>query len=450
MIFSSATFIFLFLPLTFFLTLAAPKTLRNIILLIASLIFYAWGEPIYVLLMLFCGFTNYLFALHLQGNKKLLFWNIFFNIGLLALFKYSDFLISSLNGAFSLSLPLWGLPLPVGISFYTFQTMSYTIDVYRGVTQPQKNFFSLLLYITFFPQLIAGPIVVYKDIASQIEKRSMTRSDLAQGIERFVYGLAKKLIIANSAALMVDRLFALPDGGTLSSWVAALCYMIQIYFDFSGYSDMAIGMGRMFGFHFKENFLYPYTATSIVDFWRRWHISLSSWFLEYVYIPLGGNRKGVKREIFNKIFVFFLTGIWHGAAWTFVAWGLYHGAFLLMEKLFIKPAKWPKVLRHIYTLLVVTVGFVLFRAETFSQGFTFIGNMFRYAPTGVASLSTLVSLSTPYFLLTMAWGILFSAPVIRKLPLSRPGGYVISALLWILCLLSLSATTYNPFIYFRF
>ncbi|MDI9471859.1 MAG: MBOAT family protein [Tissierellia bacterium] len=450
MIFSSATFVFLFLPLTFVLTLIVPKYWRNAVLLIASLIFYAWGEPIFVLLMLFCGFVNYLFALHLKGDKKLLFWNVFFNIGLLAVFKYSDFLISTFNSIFSLSIPLLGLPLPVGISFYTFQTMSYTIDVYRREIPPQKNFFDLLLYITFFPQLIAGPIVVYKDIAEQIKNRRMTRKDVAQGIERFVYGLAKKLIIANSAALMVDKLFALKDGGTLSAWVAAVCYMLQIYYDFSGYSDMAIGMGQMFGFYFKENFHYPYTATSIVNFWRRWHISLSSWFLDYVYIPLGGNRKGVSREVTNKIFVFFLTGIWHGAAWTFIIWGLYHGFFLLLEKLFLKPEKWPKVLCHTYVIIVVMVGFVLFRSDTFLQAFTFIGNMFYYVPTGAASLSVVRSLSTPYFMFTMFWGILFSTPLIRKFHLNRPSGYIISAAVWILCLLTLSATTYNPFIYFRF
>lgn len=461
MVFSSPVFIFLFLPIVYLINLVIPKRFSNGFLLIFSLIFYAWGEPLYVFLMIFSGLINYLLALSINGQtgkrKIILIFAVIFNIGILGLFKYADFLILTINGLLRTSLPLLNLPLPIGISFYTFQTMSYVFDVYNNETAVQKNYFSLLLYITFFPQLIAGPIVQYHDIARQIESRFVTLDNTVHGLRRFVVGLSKKVLLANAMAVIADRLFALPNSeiSTVVAWIASIAYLFQIYFDFSGYSDMAIGMGEMFGFHFKENFNYPYIATSVQDFWRRWHISLSSWFRLYVYIPLGGNRKGKNRAMFNRVFVFFLTGLWHGASWTFVVWGLYHGLFLLLEQTVLHVRQWPVIVQRLYTLLVVLIGFVIFRAETFGQSLIFIQSMFAFTSASALASKELMILITPFTTVMFAISVIASTPLLKNIKGYDVGwtsvlSYGFTIVLWIACLLSLAANTYNPFIYFRF
>ena len=474
MVFSSPLFLFLFLPLIYLLHLAGPKWLRNSLLLVASLIFYGWGEPVFVLVMIASAMANYLLARaldhawqkqNLAGRRFWLAATVVCNIGLLAVFKYADFLISAINQVFMTSIPLTGIPLPIGISFFTFQAMSYVLDVYRHETPVQKRCDHLLLYISFFPQLIAGPIVKYHDVADQITSRHLSLADTAPGIRRFIVGLAKKLLLANLAGQIADQVFALPDASLMTavSWLGAITYMLQIYFDFSGYSDMAIGLGHMFGFTFKENFNYPYSAASMQDFWRRWHISLSTWFKEYLYIPLGGNRKGSTRAGINRVIVFFFTGLWHGAAWTFVAWGFYHGFFLLLESFrIIKPDKLWRPLRHFYTLLVVLIGFVLFRADTLRQFGAFCQSMFiDLQASSPAGWRVLMENLTPGMLILLPAAMLSALPILpwlkRKLASSRlpqtwseGSGYVLSLLLLALCLLALSAATYNPFIYFRF
>jgi alginate O-acetyltransferase complex protein AlgI len=462
MVFSSPVFIFLFLPIVYLINLVLPKRFSNGFLLLFSLIFYAWGEPLYVFLMIFSGLINFLLTLSMKEDsykrKIVLIIAIIFNIGLLGLFKYADFLILTINGVLKTSLPLLNLPLPIGISFYTFQTMSYVFDVYNHETSVQRNYFSLLLYITFFPQLIAGPIVQYHDIARQIESRFVTLDKTAHGLRRFVVGLSKKVLLANAMAIIADTLYALPnaDISTVVAWVGAIAYLFQIYFDFSGYSDMAIGMGEMFGFHFKENFNYPYIATSMQDFWRRWHISLSSWFRLYLYIPLGGNRKGKARAMFNRIFVFFLTGLWHGASWTFVVWGLYHGIFLLLEQTVLQVQQWPKIVQRMYTLLIVLIGFVIFRAESFTQSLIFIQSMFSFSSASALASKELMILITPLSILLLVISAIASTPIMKNIKVKTEGSiasmlsYGFTIVLWIACLLSLAANTYNPFIYFRF
>ena len=347
MVFSSPTFLFLFLPAVFLVNLLFRRSVRwsNVLLLLASLLFYAWGEPVCVLLMLFTTLVNYLAARAMaRFPAKRRFWcglAVVWSIGTLVFFKYTDFLIENLNGLFSLSLPLPHIALPIGISFFTFQAMSYVLDVYRGDARLSRNYFDVLLYIALFPQLIAGPIVKYHDVDEQLHQRTITVEKTASGFRRFCFGLAKKVLIANTLAMTADAVYALPleSVAAPAAWLGAVCYLFQIYFDFSGYSDMAIGLGLAFGFEFKENFHYPYVAGTMQEFWRRWHISLSTWFREYVYIPLGGNRKGKLRTGLNKLAVFFLTGLWHGASWNFAVWGLYHGGFLMLESYgALKPA----------------------------------------------------------------------------------------------------------------
>ncbi|TFG82077.1 MAG: MBOAT family protein [Erysipelotrichales bacterium] len=462
MVFSSPVFVFLFLPIVYLFNLALPKKFSNLFLLALSLLFYAWVEPLYVFLMILSGFVNYSLAIGMDQNRKLkksfLLAMIVFNIGILGLFKYGDFIILSINGFLGSDLHLLNLPLPIVISFYTFQTMSYMFDVYRDETPVQRNFFSLLLYITFFPQLIAGPIVKYHDIALEIKQRRVSLNGTALGLRRFIFGLSKKLLLANSMAVIADKLYALPnsDISTTIAWMAAIAYLFQIYFDFSGYSDMAIGMGEMFGFHFKENFNYPYISSSVQEFWRRWHMSLSSWFKLYVYIPLGGNRKGKGRALFNRILIFFLTGLWHGASWTFVLWGLYHGMFLLLEQTLLNVEKWPRPFRHFYTLLIVVIGFVIFRADNFTQALVFIRSMFSINTATAAGSAQLMILMTPSVFLLFGISIVASTPIKKFIQAKDPTvisnrlSYVLAFVLWFACLLSLSATTYNPFIYFRF
>ena len=477
MIFSSLVFLCIFLPTVFLLYTVLPwLRVRNGLLIAASLVFYAYGEPIYVLLMLFSAVLNYVCALLVSGGslarrRTFLVLAVIINLGILCAFKYTGFLVSSFNGVFQTQIPVPEIALPVGISFFTFQALSYVIDVYQKKVDVQKNFFRVLLYISFFPQLIAGPIVKYRDINEQIGSRKQDFRMIAEGLRRFVFGLAKKVLIANTMGQAADIIFGAETGGLniLAAWIGAIAYLFQIYFDFSGYSDMAIGLGKMFGFRFKENFEHPYGSASMQDFWRRWHISLSTWFKEYLYIPLGGNRKGKARTAFNRIVVFFCTGLWHGANWTFVLWGLYHGLFLLLEEYIPIIKKIPRWIAHLYTLLVVCVGFVLFRADNVWQGFMMIGQMFggfRFTGEG---LSLAVQQLTPWFLAMLAVAVFVAAPIrpIRNKLLSlrnRSGEgalsgkwiaaevvlYALAFVLLAWCILRLSGSTYNPFIYFRF
>lgn len=474
MVFSSLEFLCIFLPAVFLLYTVIPvHKVRNGLLIAFSLVFYAYGEPVYVLLMILSSLVNYLCALWIgksEKQKKLpLIIAIVFNLGTLVLFKYTGMFVTAFNSVTHLSVPVPEIVLPICISFYTFQALSYVIDVYRGEVGVQKNYFKVLLYISFFPQLIAGPIVKYRDIAEQIDNRSQSLEQIAQGLRRFVCGLAKKVLIANTMGQVADIIFAQSTSelGFLSAWLGAAAYLFQIYYDFCGYSDMAIGLGKMFGFTFKENFRYPYGARSVQDFWRRWHISLSTWFKEYLYIPLGGNRKGKARTALNRIIVFFFTGLWHGANWTFVLWGLWHGLFLLLEEYLPFLKKLPKVLGHIYTMLVVLLGFVVFRADTIGYGFGYIGRMFSFGSPGSYDMSLALRQLTPWFIFIFVIAVIGCAPIRPLSDKIRQKLYadgsastawrIVSVALYCLafaglffCILRLSPSGYNPFIYFRF
>ena len=494
MVFSSIIFLAVFLPITFILYYIpipfgekAGITYRNCILVIASLIFYAFGEPVYVFLMIGSVLLNYLFGCALgagedsglsKHRKLIVALSVIVNVSILGVFKYAGFFVSSLNSFFGLSIPVPKISLPIGISFFTFQAMSYVIDVYRDSTMRQKNFGKVLLYISFFPQLIAGPIVRYHDIDKQLTSRGRAgKADsekISAGLMRFSKGLAKKVIIANNMGFVADKVYALDIAqyGAGVAWMGAICYVFQIYFDFSGYSDMAIGLAKVFGFDFLENFDHPYSSISIKEFWRRWHISLSTWFKEYVYIPLGGNRKGKARTEINKFIVFFLTGFWHGANWTFIIWGLFHGLFLTLEDT-ILPIKrigakkdsehvswWGKFIRNIYVWLVVIVGFVFFRADSLSYAGQMLKQMFTGFGPAVGSrvaAGVVLEQATVYALIVFACALLFSYPVskavskrLSKKKAWEPVLMLGSMVLLLMCILSLASSAYNPFIYFRF
>lgn len=464
MVFSSMVFLCVFLPAVFVLHLLLPGIrAKNAMLVIASLIFYAYGEPVYFLLLIGSSLVNYGAAYIIgrcqKGRKTALASAVILNLGILIIFKYTGFIVETTNSVLGLSLPVPAVRMPIGISFFTFQAMSYVIDVYRGVTKAQRSFARVLLYISFFPQLIAGPIVKYHDIALEIDSRTVTTEGISQGVRRFIAGLSKKVLIANTMGLVADTLFnasQLQINGA-GAWVGALSYMLQIYFDFSGYSDMAIGLGWMFGFHFKENFNYPYISGSIREFWQRWHISLSGWFREYLYIPFGGNRKGKARTVLNKMIVFLFTGIWHGAAVNFIFWGIYHGCFLMLEEYIPaireKGGKVKSFFQHVYALLVVCIGFVFFRAETMSQGVFWVKEMFTGFGWNASAMSLVVQQLTPVYLLTLAAGIGASLPLSQRWK-KRKGYDAVTCLLSLaglaVCILSLAGGTYNPFIYFRF
>ncbi len=474
MVFSSLAFLCIFLPTVFLLYTVIPNLkIRNALLIIASLMFYGYGEPVYVFLMIFSSFFNYLCALWVaskpQKSKLALVTAVVINLGILGVFKYTGFIVGSINDLLGLAIPVPQISLPIGISFFTFQALSYVVDVYTDKVGVQKNFFNILLYVSFFPQLIAGPIVKYHDINEQIDNRQQNLDKIAMGMRRFICGMGKKVLIANTMGQVTDIIFAseLSQLSILTAWLGAIAYIFQIYYDFSGYSDMAIGLGHMFGFEFKENFNYPYGAKNIQDFWRRWHISLSTWFKEYLYIPLGGNRKGKTRTAINKIIVFFATGLWHGANWTFVLWGLYHGLFLLLEEFVPLLKKLPRVFAHIYTIIVVTIGFVLFRADTISDGFTYIARMFTGVNASQQSLSLALTQLTPWFIFILVAAIIGCSPIrpiTMKIRSNMHGEtalstkwkviqvvlYGLSFILLAWCIIRLSGTAYNPFIYFRF
>lgn len=466
MVFSSTIFLCVYLPLVLLGYYICPKKGKNLFLLIVSLVFYAWGEPKYVFLMIFSILINYVFGLlmdkHRENKKRLklmLVLSVAIDLGLLSVFKYTDFIITNINSIFNTGFDLLNIALPIGISFYTFQAMSYTIDVYRDNVRVQRNLIDFGMYITMFPQLIAGPIVRYADVQDQLTERSVTTADFSEGIMRFVVGLGKKVLLANQMGAVWTDIYALGgDVSALMAWTGAVAFTFQIYFDFSGYSDMAIGLGRMFGFKFPENFRYPYESVSITDFWRRWHITLSTWFKEYLYIPLGGNRRGLARQALNLLIVWSLTGFWHGAGWNFVMWGLYYFAILFIEKLFLLKAldKLPKFFRHVYALLLIVIGWVIFASDDVSVLLPYLGSMFG-ANGAIGGMDV-------YTLLTKAVLIIICCIASTELPkrlfataagkMNEKAAFAVKSVLT-LALLALSfvfliGDSYNPFLYFRF
>lgn len=466
MVFSSTIFLCVYLPLVLLGYYICPKKGKNLFLLIVSLIFYAWGEPKYVFLMIFSILVNYVFGLlmdkHRENKKRLkllLVISVIIDLGLLSVFKYTDFIITNINSVFGAGFDLLNIALPIGISFYTFQAMSYTIDVYRDDVRVQRNLIDFGMYITMFPQLIAGPIVRYSDVQDQLAVRNVTTADFSEGIMRFVVGLGKKVLLANQMGAVWTQIYALGgDISALMAWTGAAAYTFQIYFDFSGYSDMAIGLGRMFGFKFPENFRYPYESVSITDFWRRWHITLSTWFKEYLYIPLGGNRRGLARQALNLLIVWTLTGFWHGAGWNFVMWGLYYFAILFIEKLFLLKAldKLPRLLRHAYALLLIVIGWVIFASDDVSVMLPYLGSMFgANGALGGMDVYTLLTRAALMVICCVA-----STELPRRLFVTAAGkmnekaAFTVKSVLT-LALLALSVVfligdSYNPFLYFRF
>lgn len=468
MLFSSIVFLFTFLPAVVILYYLLPVRFRNVILLLASLVFYAWGEPVYLFLMLLSILFNYFSGLDIARNlqdkraaKRSLVFNLIINLAVLGFFKYEGFVLDTLNGILPVHISYHALPLPIGISFYTFQILSYIIDVYRGNVKVQTNLPNFALYVTMFPQLIAGPIVQYADVDEQLASREVSRTKFGEGSMYFIRGLAKKVLLANTSGMIFTEVSGLAKGNiaVMTAWLGAFAYMFQIYFDFSGYSDMAIGLGKMFGFEFNMNFNYPYVSKSITEFWCRWHISLSSWFRDYVYIPLGGNRVSKIKHIRNLLIVWFLTGLWHGAAWNFVAWGLYYGVILIIEKYLLSPVldRLPDVVRHIYSIVLVVIGWVLFFSSSFGQAADYIRVMFGAGAHGFADRESMYLLTSNLIL----WLILIfgSTPLVHfryehMLRTKKWNTTIINSVvyvaLFIVCIAYLVTETYNPFLYFRF
>lgn len=470
MVFSSVVFLFRFLPFFFILYYLAPKRVKNFILFLGSLFFYAWGEPVYVALMLFSTVADYIHGRlleHLRGRKGakyVLLSSVLINLAVLGFFKYADFLVETVNALAGTSLPLMNLPLPIGISFYTFQTMSYTIDVYRGEAKVQRNLLDFGVFVAMFPQLIAGPIVKYREVEERLHNRRISLVAVSAGMRRFCIGMAKKVLLANNIGVLWTTVSEMDFGemSVLTAWIGILAYAFQIYFDFSGYSDMAIGLGEMMGFHFPENFNYPYISASVTEFWRRWHISLSSWFREYVYIPLGGNRKGLPRQLLNILIVWMLTGIWHGAGWNFLLWGLWFALALVLEKLFLgKLLAWlPKGIGILYTALAVLGGWVLFALETPAEIFGYFRTMaglsgslmdgrglYLGSQYLVLFLIALVA-ATP--LPSRAVGRLRRSQSGAAIALCRFGEKAVPAALLLLSVAGIVDASFNPFLYFRF
>lgn len=464
MLFSSINFIYYFLPALLLCYYIAPKKLKNYILLIFSLIFYSWGEPIYVFLMIFSAAFNYtmgreiLSYQHVQKNhKRTLIFTVTVNLLILSFFKYYGFATDIVNSILGTDFHTTPLPLPIGISFYTFQALSYIFDVYNKKVTKQSRFIEFILYLSLFPQLIAGPIVQYKDVENQLRSRSVTLEDLGYGVDRFIIGLSKKVLLANTLGSFHNMVVNMPDSTqtTLAAWIGIICFTFQIYFDFSGYSDMAIGLGRMFGFKFKENFDYPYISKSVTEFWRRWHISLGSWFREYLYIPLGGNRVTPIRHIFNLIVVWSLTGLWHGANYTFIIWGLYFGVLLIFEKYFLFRTldRIPSKIRVCLTYITVVISWVFFSSDTASEAFIYIKKMFFMGGVPFANADTHYIFASS--ILIMMISAVCSTPLVSKAfeILKIKSTWFANVLLLLLLILSTASliyTSYNPFLYFRF
>ncbi|MCY6370090.1 MBOAT family O-acyltransferase [Clostridium ganghwense] len=473
MVFSSLVFLFIFLPITLLLYFLFLGKIKNVILLIASLIFYAWGEPIYIFLMIFSSIVDYIHGLLIEKYryedkkaKRVVLSSVIINLSLLSFFKYADFIIANINHLFGTSFISPNLPLPIGISFYTFQTMSYTIDVYRGDAPVQKSPIALATYVTLFPQLIAGPIVRYQTVAEQINNRKESIDKFAIGVRRFIIGLGKKVLLANNIGMLWSKIqnTNINDLTILTAWLGILAFSFQIYFDFSGYSDMAIGLGKMFGFDFLENFNYPYISQSISEFWRRWHISLGSWFKDYVYIPLGGNRVNKIKVYRNLFIVWFLTGLWHGASWNFVLWGLYFGVIIAIEKAWLLKfldGIW-RPIRYIYVIFLLLIGWILFVFENFSTGVDYLKVMFGIKQISLLNTQFIYYIYTHFILIIVL--IIASTPFIKKshtallkrLNSTQKMIYeniMIPVIYFVILFLStayLVDATYNPFLYFRF
>ncbi len=466
MLFSSIPFLFYFLPIVLLLYFVAPKKLKNTVLLLSSLFFYGWGEPKFLIFMLISIIQGYVFGLLIQKyqgkalSKVFLTCSVVLSLGILGYYKYADFFIENFNALTGMSVPLLRIVLPIGISFYTFQILSYAVDVYRQDTKAQRNFINLAAYISMFPQLIAGPIVRYSDIAVQLEERTHTMEKTALGIRRFIIGLSKKILLANLLGELVADFKASDDKSVLFYWLYALAYLFHIYFDFSGYSDMAIGLGKIFGFDFLENFNYPYISSSITEFWRRWHMSLGSWFRDYLYFPMGGNRVSKPRFFFNLFVVWMATGFWHGAAWTFIFWGLYFAVLLIIEKSFLlKYLNKTRVLKHIYVLFFVIVSFVIFDSVSLGEAFNTVGSMLGAGDIPLVSQEALFYLKSFGTILIVA--IVGSTPLPKKIVSSvaksnagekvvAVGEIVVLMGLLALCTAFLIDGSFNPFLYFRF
>ena len=463
MLFTSISFLYYFLPVVLILYFVVPKKMKNFVLFIASMLFYFYGEPKYIFLMLAEILIAYIGAILIAKYKKksLLITFVGIHVGLLAIFKYTDFALENINSIFNVNIPLLKLALPIGISFYTFQIISYIVDVYRGTVKPQKSFLKLATYISLFPQLIAGPIVRYETIEKELENREHNFENIAYGIRRLVFGLAKKVLIANMLGEFCNAFNSCDEKSIVLYWAFGISYMLQIYFDFSAYSDMAIGLGRIFGFHFLENFNYPYIAKSITEFWRRWHISLSSWFRDYVYIPLGGNRKGTLKQIRNILVVWMLTGIWHGASWNFIVWGLMFGVLLIIEKFFLAKylEKMPNIIKRIYVLFIVMISFVIFNANNMGEAIKNIVGLFGANGEALTNKYTLYYLKS--YLVTIIIAIIGATPLLKNIIEKLKQNKVMNAVINIaepICLVALLFITtaylvdnsYNPFLYFRF
>ena len=460
MLFTSISFLYYFLPVVLILYFVVPKKMKNFVLFIASMLFYFYGEPKYIFLMLAEILIAYIGAILIAKYKKksLLITFVGIHVGLLAIFKYTDFALENINSIFNVNIPLLKLALPIGISFYTFQIISYIVDVYRGTVKPQKSFLKLATYISLFPQLIAGPIVRYETIEKELENREHNFENIAYGIRRLVFGLAKKVLIANMLGEFCNAFNSCDEKSIVLYWAFGISYMLQIYFDFSVYSDMAIGLGRIFGFHFLENFNYPYIAKSITEFWRRWHISLSSWFRDYVYIPLGGNRKGTTILIRNILIVWILTGIWHGASWNFVIWGLMFGILLLVEKLWLGKVldKLPNLVKRIYVLFIVMISFIIFNGPTLKEAWSNIAGLFGVNCNEFINEYTIYYLKS--YLVTFIIAIIGATPILKKL-IEKLKKYdkilnicelILIPILLIIVTSYLVDSSYNPFLYFRF
>ena len=461
MVFSSIPFLYYFLPLVIFFYYFGKKGLANLVLLISSLIFYAWGEPKYVVLMISSTLIGFVFTLFIERCKPkstqakvLLAFAVGINLAALGVFKYADFAIGGINTVFGADLTLPGIALPIGISFYTFQILSYCVDVYRGDVPAQKNFINFAAYVTMFPQLIAGPIVRYKDVNDQLTERTHSFEKAYHGMQRFIIGLSKKVLLANQLGELCSAFKESGENTILFAWMYAIAYALHVYFDFSGYSDMAIGLGKIFGFEFVENFNYPYISKSATEFWRRWHMSLGTWFRDYVYIPMGGNRVPFIRWILNILTVWALTGLWHGASMTFVVWGLYFAVLLVLEKLFLKKflEQLPGFISHIYTLLAVFISFIIFDAETFTNAGKRIAMLFGVGTSGFAGAETLYMLRS--YAIIFIIGIIAAVPVaklFRKKFRERPYvEMILCGLLFIAVTAYLVDGSFNPFLYFRF